>query len=122
MAKKMRSFGGKSFRKPSGAGQPKVNQLIQKAQQAQEEMQKKEEEFNEQEFEFSVGGGALTIKMKGDHTVTAIDFEEDLLDEPDDFKDLVIAAFNQGVEECSKKREELMGDLGNDLGLGDLGF
>ncbi len=119
----MRSFGGKSFRKPTGgSGQPKMNQLIQKAQQAQEELQKKEEEFKEKEFEFSVGGGALTVKMKGDNTLASIDFDDELLEEPDDFKDLIIAAINQGVEEVAKKKEEYMGDLGGDLGLGDLGF
>ncbi|MFW6263007.1 MAG: YbaB/EbfC family nucleoid-associated protein [Thermotogota bacterium] len=122
MAKKMRSFGGKSFRKPSSSGQPKMNQLIQKAQEAQEELQKKEEEFNQQEFDFSVGGGALTIKMKGDQKLLAIDFDDELLEEPDDFKDLIIAAFNQGVEEVAKKREEFMGEMGGDLGLGNLGF
>lgn len=118
----MRSFGGKSFRKPSSSGQPKMNQLIQKAQEAQEELQKKEEEFNQQEFDFSVGGGALTIKMKGDQKLLAIDFDDELLEEPDDFKDLIIAAFNQGVEEVAKKREEFMGEMGGDLGLGNLGF
>ena len=119
----MRSFGGKSFRKPTGgSGQPKMNQLIQKAQQAQEELQKKEEEFKEKEFEFSVGGGALTVKMKGDNTLASIDFDDELIEEPDDFKDLIIAAINQGVEEVAKKKEEYMGDLGGDLGLGDLGF
>ena len=122
MAKKMRSFGGKSFRKPTGSGQPKMNQLVQKAKEAQEELQKKEEEFMKLEFEFSVGGGALTIKMKGDNTLSAIDFDDELLEEPDDFKDLIIAAFNQGVDEVVKKREEYMGDLGGNLGLGDLGF
>lgn len=118
----MRSFGGKSFRKPSTSGQPKMNQLIQKAQQAQEELQKKEEAFNQQEFEFSVGGGVLTVKMKGDNKVTAIDFDEELLEEPDDFKDLIIAAFNQGIEEVAKKKEEHIGDVGDNLGLGNLGF
>jgi len=118
----MRSFGGKSFRKPSASGQPKMNQLIQKAQEAQEELQKKEEVFNQQEFDFSVGGGALTVKMKGDNTVTAIDFDEELLEEPDDFKDLIIAAFNQGIEEVAKKKEEHIGDVGDNLGLGNLGF
>lgn len=122
MAKKMRSFGGKSFRKPSASGQPKMNQLIQKAQQAQEELEKKEEVFNQQEFEFSVGGGVLTVKMKGDNTVTAIDFDDDLLEEPDDFKDLIIAAFNQGIEEVAKKKEAHIGDVGDNLGLGNLGF
>jgi len=122
LAKKMRSFGGKSFRKPSSSGQPKMNQLIQKAQQAQEEFQKKEEEFKQQEFEYSVGGGVLTVKMKGDHTLTAIDFDDELLEEPDDFKDLIIAAFNQGVEETEKKREDFIGDVEGNLGLGDLGF
>jgi len=118
----MRSFGGKSFRKSSGSSQPKMNQLVQKAKEAQEELQKKEGEFKEQEFEFSVGGGALSIKMKGDNTLSSIDFDDELLEEPDDFKDLIIAAVNQGIEEVEKKREEYMGDLGGNLGLGDLGF
>jgi len=123
LAKKMRSFGGKSFRKPSASsGKPKVDQLIQKAQEAQEEFEKKEKEFNQLEFEFSVGGGALTIKMKGDNTLSSIDFDDELLEEPDDFKDLIIAGVNQGLEEIIKKRDEFVGDIGGGLGLPDLGF
>jgi DNA-binding YbaB/EbfC family protein len=123
VAKKMRSLGGKSLRKPSAGNQkPKMNQLLQQAQKAQEEFQKKEDDFKTKEFEFSVGGGALTVKMAGDHKLLNIDFDDDLLEEVDDFKDLMIAAINQGVEEIEKKKETFMGDIGSSLGLPDLGF
>ncbi|HOO31639.1 MAG TPA: YbaB/EbfC family nucleoid-associated protein [Thermotogota bacterium] len=123
MAKKMRSFGGKSLGKPAAGNQkPKMNQILQQAQQAQEEFQKKEDEFKAREFDFSVGGGALTIKMSGEHKLLNIEFDEDLLEEIDDFKDLIMAAVNQGVEDIEKQKEEYMGSIGASMGLPDLGF
>lgn len=124
MAKKLRSFGGKSFRKSGGSknSKPNMNQLMQQAQKAQVEMAKKEEEFKEKTFEASAGGGVITVKMNGNHELLNIEYEEDLLEEPEDFNDLLIAAVNKGVEIVDKEKEEFMGSISSDMGLPDMGF
>jgi len=124
LAKKLRSFGGKSFRKSGGSKnkKPNMNQLMQQAQKAQEEMAKKEEEFDQKTFEATAGGGVITVKMNGKHELVDIKYDADLLEEPDDFNDLIIAAVNKGVEIVDKEKEEFMGQISNNMGLPDMGF
>lgn len=121
MAKKMRSFGGKSLRTPS-AGKPSMEELLKKVNRASDSMQEIEEAFAQKTFEITAGGGAIKITMMGDFHIQAIELEDELLTEKEDLIDLLSAAFNQAIETVSKGKDTQMDQLKNDLGIGELGF
>ncbi len=121
MAKKLRSLGGKSYRQASGK-KPDMNEIMKQATKAQEEMKKIEEEFALKKFEATSGGGAVKIIMTGDHRIETLDFDDDLLEEKEDLKDMITAALNQVIETIEKEKEESMNSITGGLGLPDLGF
>ena len=116
MAKKMRSFGGKSYRNPSSKGQ-NMHDLLKQANEAQSQMQALEEEFDQRVFEFSSGGGAVKIVMKGNLRVEDLTMEPELAEDAEMLKDLLMAAFNQGVEEIQRARNEAMEQITGGLNM-----
>jgi len=121
MAKKLRSLGGKSYRQ-SGNKKPDMSQIMKQASKAQEEMKKIEEEFETKTFEATSGGGAVKIVMTGGHRIESLEFDDDLLEEKEDLKDMITAALNQVIETIEKEKEESMNSITGGLGLPDLGF
>ncbi|MBT1248145.1 MULTISPECIES: YbaB/EbfC family nucleoid-associated protein [Thermosipho] len=103
--KKLKSFGGKNL------GGKSMNQL----QKIQEEMQKKLQEvegsFANMEVEVSVGGGAIKIVATADRKVKDIELDEDLLEDGETLKDLLIAGMNELMEKIEKLREEEMAKI-----------
>lgn len=107
--KKLKSFGGKNL------GGKSMNQL----QKLQEEMQKKiqevEESFAQKEVEVSVGGGAIKIIATADRKVQELEIDEDLLEDSETLKDLLIAGMNELMEKIEKIREEEMAKVTQNL-------
>ncbi|HNW45929.1 MAG TPA: YbaB/EbfC family nucleoid-associated protein [Thermotogota bacterium] len=122
MAKKMRSFGGKSLRPSSTSGKPSMQDLMTKINQAGETMQEIEESFAQKSFEITAGGGAIKITMKGDFHISAIELEDGLLEEKEELTDLLSAAFNQAIETVSKEKDAELEQLKTQLGIGGLGI
>ena len=52
-------------RLPQGYGKQSVNQLMQQAQQMQENMKKKQEELEATEYQVTAGGGMVELTMTG---------------------------------------------------------
>ncbi|HPE69580.1 MAG TPA: YbaB/EbfC family nucleoid-associated protein [Thermotogota bacterium] len=121
MAKKMRSFGGKSFRNPA-TKKPGMDQLLRQAELAQQKMDAFEEEFATRQFEASAGGGAIKIQIQGDFRILDLEYDNDLLEEPDDFKDLLTAALNQAIETVKTTKDQEMEQITGGMGLPDLGI
>ena len=94
-----------------------LNSMMQQAQQMQEEMSK---QMKEMVVDSSAGGGAVTVKMRGDFEVLELKISPDLVKDGDVemIQDLAVAAIN---ESRRKVEETLKGKLGGMLPPG-MGF
>lgn len=85
---------------PGGGFNPQ--QLMKQAQQMQEKMQREMEQLI---VDASVGGGIVTIQMRGNHEVVSVKIQEEAArDDIEMLQDLLVAAFN----EANRKVEEAM--------------
>jgi hypothetical protein len=99
---------------PGGGFNPQ--QLMKQAQQMQEKMAKEMEALV---VEATVGGGIVTVQMRGNHELVAVKIKEEAAqDDVEMLQDLIVAAVN----EANRKVEEAMqGKLGGMLPPG-MGF
>ncbi len=74
--------------------------LMKQANQLQIKIKKIQEELAEKEYEGSAGGGAVKIKIKGEHNVIAVTISQDLVKSGDTemLQDLVLAATNEALK------------------------
>ncbi len=88
-----------------------LNSMMQQAQQMQEKMGK---EMKETVVEASAGGGAVTVKMRGDFEVVELKISPDTVKDGDVemIQDLTVAALNEAHR---KVEESLKGKLGGML-------
>lgn len=85
-----------------------MQQMMAQAQKMQRELAKAQAELAETEFEITKGG-AVTIVMKGDRTITSIKIEPDIL-EPDNqsmLENLILLAVNELLEAIKSEEEEI---------------
>ncbi len=100
-------------RLPQGYGKQNMNQLMQQAQQMQDNMKAKQEELEATEYSVTSGGGMVELTMTGKHQVTKIKLNPDIV-QPDDIEmleDLVAAAVNEAVRVVDEASDEAMGAL-----------
>jgi len=95
-----------------------IQQMMKQAQVMQEKMAKEMEELR---TEASVGGGIVTVEMKGNHEIVALKIDPEAVKEGDVemLQDMIVAAVN----EANRKVDEAMkGKLGGMLppGLGGM--
>lgn len=88
-----------------------LNAMMQQAQEMQEKMGR---EMKETVVEAAAGGGAVSVKMRGDFEVVSLTISPDLVKEGDVemIQDLTVAALNEGKR---KVEESLKGKLGGML-------
>ena len=60
-----------------------INNIMQKAQEMQEELEKKQEELAEKEVEATAGGGMIKVVMNGNEEVVDISIEKEVIDPED---------------------------------------
>ncbi len=104
MARKMRGFGGRNFRKPS---QNQMKNLLKLQEEFQNAMAALEEKYESETVEASAGGGAVKVIVTCSYKVVDVEYDEDVVEDKDMFKDLLIAAFNQALEMVESRRKEL---------------
>ena len=94
-----------------------IQQMMKQAQVMQEKMAKEMEELR---TEASVGGGIVTVEMKGNHEIVALKIDPEAVKEGDVemLQDMIVAAVN---EASRKVDEKLKGRLGSMLPPG-MGF
>ena len=85
-----------------------MNAMMKQAQQMQEQMGK---EMKETVVDASAGGGAVSVKMRGDFEVMEVKISPDLIKDGDVemIQDLTVAALNEARR---KVEESLKGKLG----------
>ena len=99
---------------------PKMNQNAQMAQlQAmQGKLAAAQEEIEKMETEAGAGGGAVTVRVNGQHQIVSVKINPDVLDDVEMLQDLIIAAANEAMRQMDEIAETEMGKVTGGLGLG----
>lgn len=93
-------------------------QLMKQANQMQMRMKKAQEEIAKMEFSATSGGGGVKVTVNGDHKVTALSIDPEVMKAGDVemLQDLVTAAVNEAMktakETSQKEMEKITGGIG----------
>jgi DNA-binding YbaB/EbfC family protein len=99
-----------------------MRQLMEQAQQMQQQMMAAQEQLATKTYEGTAGGGVVKAVIRGTGEVLSVTFDPDVLD-PDDAEmagDLVVAALNQAFAAMSEDADSSMGGLPGGAGLGGM--
>ena len=101
----------KGFKVPKGAN---MMQQIQKLQQQIEETQA---QLAEETVTATVGGGAVKVVVTGDQRCQSVEIDASLLEEADVemLQDLLLTAFNSGLDQSRELAAEQLGPLADGL-------
>lgn len=85
-----------------------MQQMLMQAQKMQRELQKAQNELKEKEFTVSKGG-AVTVVVKGDHTIKSIDIDKDAFDEDNKemVEEMIMMAVNEAIATIEKEAEAI---------------
>ena len=93
-------------------------QLMQQAQQMQENLKRAQEDIARLEVTGQSGGGLVSVTMSGRHEVRRVAIDRKVLaDDPDMAEDLVAAAFNDAVNKVAAASQERMAGLAGGMEL-----
>lgn len=93
-------------------------QLMKQANQMQMKMKKTKEELAKLEFEGSSGGGAVKVKVNGDHKMVALTIDPEVVKSGDleMLQDLILTATNEAMkvaqDTSTKEMEKITGGMG----------
>lgn len=93
-----------------------LRKLMKQAEQMQQQVQ---QELAELEVEASVGGGMVTVRMKGTKELAAVRIEPEVLDpeDPTMIQDLILAAVNEAARKVDEAVQSKIGGLAGGLGI-----
>jgi len=102
---------------PNMGGMGNMGNLMRQAQKMQKEMQGAQEELKKTEYTGKSVDDLVTVKLNGDHKVLDIKIDEKVIDpdDPDTLTDMMIDAFNNGVDEVAKDQQDKLGKYTNGL-------
>lgn len=85
-----------------------MQQMLAQAQKMQRELQKAQNELKEKEFTVSKGG-AVTVVVKGDRSVSSINIDNDAfdVDNKEMVEEMVALAINEAIAQIDKESEEI---------------
>jgi len=86
-----------------------IAQLMQQAQQMQENMQRAQAELGTLEVTGNAGGGMVTVTMSGRMECRKVRIDPSVMTDPEMAEDLVAAAFNDAVNKANALAQEKMG-------------
>ncbi|MDQ3286979.1 MAG: YbaB/EbfC family nucleoid-associated protein [Pseudomonadota bacterium] len=86
-----------------------IAQLMQQAQQMQENMQRAQEELAGLEVTGNAGGGMVNITLTGRMECRKVRIDPSVLTDPEMAEDLIAAAFNDAVNKANAASQEKMG-------------
>lgn len=92
-------------------------QLMKQANQMQTRMKKAQEELAAKEYEASTGGGAVKVKVNGDHMITNLTIDPEVLKAGDVemLQDMILSATNEAIKTArdtsAKEMEKITGGM-----------
>ena len=102
-----------------GGGAANLQQLARQAQKMQEQMTNLQAELDAKEYDFTVGGGMLTIHMNGKKEMLGIELKPEVVD-PDDIEmlqDLIVAGVNEAISTIEKTNSDAMNAITGSLNI-----
>ena len=99
-----------------------MRQIMQQAQQMQEQLARAQAELAERKFEGSAGGGLVTAVVSGGQELLEVKISPDVVDPADVemLEDLVVAAVRQAMEAALEAANSQLGGLTGGLDMGGL--
>lgn len=95
-----------------------LGQLMQQAQQMQENLKRAQEEIAKLEVIGSAGGGMVEVAMTGRHEVRRVRIDRKLMaDDPEMAEDMVAAAVNDAVNKVAEASQQKLGSVGSGMNL-----
>ena len=102
-----------------GGGPSNMQGVIKQAQKMQERIAELQAELDEREYDFTVGGGMITIKMNGKKEMQSIEINPEVVD-PDDIEmlqDLIVAGVNEAISSIEKTNNDEMSKVTGNLNI-----
>ena len=102
-----------------GGGPSNMQGVIKQAQKMQERMAELQAELDEREYDFTVGGGMITIQMNGKKEMQSIEIKPEVVD-PDDIEmlqDLIVAGVNEAISSIEKTNNDEMSKVTGNLNI-----
>lgn len=95
-----------------------LGQLMQQAQQMQENLKRAQEEIAKLEVTGSAGGGMVEVTMTGRHEVRRVRIDRKMMaDDPEMAEDMVAAAVNDAVNKVAEASQQKLGSVGSGMSL-----
>lgn len=102
-----------------GGGPSNMQGVIKQAQKMQERMAELQADLDEREYDFTVGGGMITIKMNGRKEMQSIEIKPEVVD-PDDIEmlqDLIVAGVNEAISSIEKTNNDELSKLTGNINI-----
>jgi DNA-binding YbaB/EbfC family protein len=95
-----------------------LGQLMQQAQQMQENLKRAQEEIAKLEVTGSAGGGMVEVTMTGRHEVRRVRIDRKMMaDDPEMAEDMVTAAVNDAVNKVAEVSQQKLGSVSSGMSL-----
>ena len=102
-----------------GGGPSNMQGMLKQAQKMQEQMNDLQAELEAKEYDFTVGGGMLTLHMSGKKELLSLEIKPEVVD-PDDIEmlqDLIVAAANEAMRQIDEISQQEMSKVTGSMGL-----
>lgn len=102
-----------------GGGPSNMQGVLKQAQKMQERMAELQADLDQREYDFTVGGGMITIKMNGKKEMQRIEIKPEVVD-PDDIEmlqDLIVAGVNEAISSIEKTNSDEMSKVTGNLNI-----
>ena len=102
-----------------GGGPSNMQGVLKQAQKMQELMAELQADLDQREYDFTVGGGMITIKMNGKKEMQSIEIKPEVVD-PDDIEmlqDLIVAGVNEAISSIEKTNSDEMSKVTGNLNI-----
>ena len=100
--------------KGMGGGPQDMNTMIRQAQKMQESMTEKQAELDALEYEFSAGGGMVSVKINGKKEILNISIKPELVET---LQDVIVAAVNEAYKSVESRNAAEMEKITGALSL-----